>query len=114
MDLSAPKGKSVNDGIDNDLCSLSYISIDHAAEAIVSKGKGTYLAKVDIQSAYRIVPVHPEDRPLLGMSWEGSLYFDAVLPFGLCSAPKIFTAIADALQWIVNNAGAPVHSPSLP
>lgn len=107
LDLSAPEGKSVNDGIDHDLCSLSYVSIDNAAEAIVSKGRGAYLAKIDIQSAYRIVPVHPDDRPLLGMSWEGSLYFDAVLPFGLCSAPKIFTAIADALQWIVQHAGVP-------
>ena len=54
-----------------------------------------------------MVPVHPEDRPLLGMSWNGAVYFDAVLPFGLCSALKIFTAIADALQWMVHQAGVP-------
>ena len=107
MDLSAPDRKSVNDGIDNDLYSLSYVTIDNAAEAIVSKEKGTYFAKVNIQSAYHMVPVHPEDRPLLGMSWEETLYCDAVLSFGLCSAPKIFTAIADALQWIVHQAGVP-------
>ena len=65
------------------LCSLSYVSVDNTEEAIVAKGRGVYLAKVDIQSANRMVPVHPEERPLLGMSWEGSLYFDAVLPFGL-------------------------------
>ena len=55
-------------------------------------------SKIDIKSAYRIVPVHPEDRPLLGMRWQGKIYVDATLPFGLRSAPKIFNALADAAQ----------------
>ena len=47
----------------------------------------------------RIVPVHPEDCLLLGMMWNGSLFIDCMLPFGLRSAPRIFTAIADVLEW---------------
>ena len=47
------------------------------------------------------MPVHPEDRPLLGMAWKGKLFVDTALPFGLRSAPKIFSAVADALQWIL-------------
>jgi len=66
LDLSSPEGRSVNDGINPDLCSLSYVSIDDAARAVVKAGRGALLAKVDIKSAYRIVEVHPEDRPLLG------------------------------------------------
>ena len=31
VDLSHPKGASMNDGIEADLCSLSYVSIDDAA-----------------------------------------------------------------------------------
>ena len=57
------------------------------------------LAKMDIDSAYRIVPVHPGDRPLLEMMWKGGIFFDACLPLGLRSAPKIFTVVADVLQW---------------
>ena len=30
-------------------------------------GKRTMLAKVDIKSAFRLLPVHPVDRHLLGM-----------------------------------------------
>jgi len=30
---------------------------------------------------------------------------DATLPFGLRSAPKIFTAVADALEWILRLRG---------
>ena len=68
-------------------------------------GPGALLAKIDMKSAYYIVEVHPEDRLLLGMSWNGGLYLDTVLPFGLRSAPIIFSALADALKWAVLQAG---------
>ena len=42
---------------------------------------------------------------LLGMSWEGQVLVDTALPFGLRSAPLIFTAMADALQWIMEEKG---------
>jgi hypothetical protein len=60
---------------------------------------------MDIASAYRMVPVHPDDRPLLAMQWADQIYFDTRLPFSLRSAPKIFTAVADALQWVFQKQG---------
>ena len=63
------------------------------------------MVKVDIRNAYRVVPIHPDDRWLMGMTWKGSVYVDTTLPFGLGSAPKIFTAIADAAKWIVRQQG---------
>ena len=90
----------MNDGIDPERCSLSYMKVDDAARAIERMGRGAKMAKVDIKSAYRMIPIHPEDRSLLGMLWEDALYFDdAALPFGLRSAPKVFTAVADGLEW---------------
>jgi hypothetical protein len=61
---------------------------------------------LDIQSAYRIIPVHPDDRSLLGMRWQGAICLDAALAFGLRSPPKIFSAAADALLWIIFKKGA--------
>ena len=49
--------------------------------------------------------MHPDDRWLLGLQWEGALYVDTTLPFGLRLAPNFFTAIADATEWIVKQAG---------
>ena len=92
LDLSSPEGRSVNDGIRPELCSLSYVAVDNAARMVTRAGQGALLAKVDIKSAYRLVPVHPEDRLLLGMAWDGAVFVDTILPFGLRSAPKIFTA----------------------
>ena len=51
----------MNDGIPPDLCSLQYASVDDAVRVIQRLGRGTQLIKLDIQDAYRIVPVHPSD-----------------------------------------------------
>ena len=101
VDLSHPDGFSINDGIEPELCSLSYASVDSAVAVIMRLGRGTILAKLDLESAYRIIPVHPDDRLLLGMEWDGNWFIDTALPFGLRSAPKIFTAMADGLLWIM-------------
>ena len=104
-DLSFPDSGNVNGGIDSALCSLQYTSVENISLALRSLGKGALLAKVDVKAAYRLIPVHPEDRPLLGIEWKGAQYVDAMLPFGLCSAPKIFTAVADGLEWILRQRG---------
>ena len=107
-DLSFPHGNSVNDGIDPEFCSLHYTTVDEIAEIITKVGPGALLAKFDIESAYRLVPVHPQDRPLQAMRWDGKTYIDPMLPFGLRSAPKIFNAVADALNWHLQQAGIPL------
>jgi len=53
-------------------------------------GQGALLARVDIEAAYHLIPVHPQDRILQGMKWNGSIFIDAMLPFGLRSAPPNF------------------------
>ena len=103
--LSFPPDNSVNDGINTLWCSLEYTKVEKVALAAMSLGYGSLLAKIDIKSAYRIVPVHPVDRPLLGIKWKDRHYIDTKLPFGLRSAPKIFNALADALEWCFRKQG---------
>ena len=98
----------MNDGIPSELCSLSYITTDDAVEKVMELGIGRLLAKVDVEHAYRNIPVHPEDRSLIAMKWKDKIYVDTVLPFGVCSAPKIFSAVADALEWILLEQGVSV------
>ena len=83
VDLSSPEGHSINDGIRKDLCSLSYISVTKAAEAVSRMSHDALLAKVDIRSTYRMLPIHPDDRWLLGMQWEGKLFVNTFLPLAL-------------------------------
>ena len=102
MYLSFPRGASVNDGIEPDVCSVHYTSVDAACRRVVALGRGTILAKFDVQGAFRTVPVHPEDRWLLGMKWYDEVNVDKVLPFALSSAPKVYNAVADALLWMLS------------
>ena len=84
---------------------MAYISVDNIAECVLALGRDALLAKSDVKQAYRQIPVHPDDRVLLGMAWRGQYFVDATLPFGLHSAPLIFSAVADALEWVVRRAG---------
>ena len=62
--------------------------------------------KMDVKSAYRIVPMHPGDHHLLAMQWNNQTYFvEAALLFGPRSAPKIFKALADAVEWMARKHG---------
>ena len=60
--------------------------------AIKATGEGCFLAKTDIKSAFRIIPIHPADYSLLGMKFDNLYYFDRCLPMGLSSSCNIFEA----------------------
>ena len=105
VDLSYPKDFSVNDGIPGSLCSLKYITVDDAVKQVSLLGPGTLMAKIDIKSAFRLLPVHPANRHLLQMKWNNLISINTCLPFGLHSAPKLFNILADLLQWIAQQYG---------
>lgn len=101
--LSAPEGRSVNDGISRQAFSLNYIRVDDAIAIIQRIGQGALLTKLDIRNAFRLVPVRPADWHLLGIHWDGQFFFEKVLPFGLRSSPYIFDKVATAIEWIIRN-----------
>ena len=65
----------------------------------------TLMAKIDIESAYRLILVHPENRFLLGVKWRDQIFIDPMLPFGLRLALKNFNAVADVLEWCLRADG---------
>ena len=103
LDLSSPRGSSINEGISPDLYSVHYSSFDDAVNMVRSVGHGNtcFLAKLDIKHAFRLCPVHPSDWPLLGYMWQDQFYVDIRLPFGSRSSPFIFNQFAEALLWIL-------------
>ena len=70
---------------------------------IKSIGQGCYMAKTDIKSAFRIIPIHPSDYHLLGFTWNDMFFFDRTLPMGCSSSCAIFEAFSTSLQWIAKN-----------
>ena len=81
--MSSTEGGSVNDGIKEPWFSLSYAKVTDAARGITTYGRGAWLIKLDIRNIYRVVLIHPDNRWLMGMIWEGLLFVYTALPFGL-------------------------------
>ncbi|OCT57837.1 hypothetical protein XELAEV_18002927mg [Xenopus laevis] len=80
--LSYPEGASVNDALDKEQCSIQYQSFEKALETVKMQGEGALIAKVDIESAFRLLPLHPDSFKLTGCYFQGVFYVDMCLPMG--------------------------------
>ena len=98
--LSYPLGSSINSGIDKHYTHVKYHTVDMAIQIILRLGRGCFLAKTDIQSAFRLLPVHPDSYHLLGFYFKGHYFFDTAMPMGLSISCQVFETFSTALQWI--------------
>ena len=94
LDLSFPKGHSINDSVSKDFylgqkISLSYPNVDDLVNIIKLKGKGCLLFKRDLRRFYRQIGIDIGDASIVGYSFNGFVYFDKVLSMGLKSAAFI-------------------------
>ena len=78
------------------------MSVDTIVDSVIQLGQGTLLSKMDIKQEYRLIPIHPDNRYLLGMEWQGATYVRGQV---LRSAPILFSSVADALQWMIQRQG---------
>jgi len=107
--LSYPHhGDSVNAGVVEEHMHLP--SFGHAARAVQEMGRGCYLIKLDVEAAYKQVPVRREDWPLLGFMWQDKWYYERVLPFGLRSSCRLWELYAAALHFFIHEI-LPMHGP---
>ncbi|KAM4031882.1 LOW QUALITY PROTEIN: uncharacterized protein ACNLHF_019259 [Anomaloglossus baeobatrachus] len=99
--LSHPKGSSVNDGISEADATVTYVSFDRAVSLVRQAGRGALMAKSDIESAFRLLPVHPDCHHLLGWFVDGSYYYDTCLPMGCSISCYYFELFSSFLEWVV-------------
>ena len=110
VDLSFPRGESVNSGISK-VCyqgnqiKLTYPSVDSLVELVKQKGRGCALFKRDLKRAYRQFPIDPGDIHRLGFKWQGCLYLDARLVMGLRSAAFCCQRATNAVSHICKTKG---------
>ena len=106
VDLSFPEGHSVNDGIDFNLASMRYSHIDDAVRVIRALGQGALLAKVDLKSAYRVIPMHRDDWHLLAIQWIHCTSVETQhCQLGCALLQSYFLVVADALAWCMWKQG---------
>ena len=66
---------------------------------------GGFMMKIDLQDAYMLVPVAPKSRSLLVFIFDGKIYRFKVMPFGLNSAPRIFTKLFKPILRLLRSPG---------
>jgi hypothetical protein len=99
--LSHPHGRSINTYTADWPCHLA--RLDDALNIVRRLGRGCCMAKMDVKSAYRIIPVRPADWSILGIYWQQRFFFHRTLPFGLRSSCHLWERYATAVQWIITN-----------
>lgn len=104
-DCSRPLNCSLNSFI-----SCNKFSFDSLDDVVKSSSPNCFYSVVDIQAAYRSVPVHPDNWTLQWFKWsfdgESFHYFvDRFLCFGLSNAPKIFQRVSTAIARIMRRKG---------
>ncbi|RXN02889.1 poly [Labeo rohita] len=106
IDLSFPHNSpfpSINSLILLEEFSLDYHDIDQAIALIKDAGRSAWLAKLDITSTFKVMPIHPDFWHLFSIRWRNKFYFAVRLMFGCRSSPKIFEMLSEAICWILSN-----------
>jgi hypothetical protein len=67
--------------------------------------KRSWLTKIDLSSAYHHIPIFKHHRKFLRFTIGNSTYQYKVLPFGLSSAPRIFTKIMRVVMQQIHKLG---------
>lgn len=67
INLSAPHESSVNSPIPSSDFSFQYATVNHAMILIQLSSRGTFLAKADIISTFKLQPLYPNTWNLFGV-----------------------------------------------
>ena len=92
----------------NDNVEYHHFKMDNRQMAARLMTLGCYMASIDIQQAYYMVPVAREQRKFLRFFWEGSLFQFAVLPNGLACAPRLFTKLLKPVYATLRRRGVKI------
>ena len=66
---------------------------------------GDWMTKVDLKDAYFSIPVSSHDQKFVKYRWQGKMYQFNCLPFGLSSAPWIFTKTTKPVVNVLRTLG---------
>ena len=71
--------------------------------------KGMWVFSIDLKDAYFHIPIHPASRKYLRICLDQDVYQFRALPFGISSAPWLFTKIFKQIAVILRNRNISIH-----
>lgn len=111
--LSYPLGKGINFFIDESLCTVHYTSFDNIIDIVNKLGPKTLMGKMDIKSAFRLLPIDPLDFELLGFKLGEQYFVDKCLPMGCAISCSLFEKFSSIIEWLVRDRTQGVHEAGL-
>jgi len=110
LNLSAPKGRSVNDGINKDRFPAKMSSTAAWLRVLDQAGRRCLMTKTDWAAAYKHICVRQQDTDLQWFGWAGMFFKELCLIFGSASSAGIFDDAAKlVLDLVCRQAGFPKH-----
>jgi len=101
-DLSTyPRVGSVNEGIPDEHAKVQYQTFDSLIDKLSKLGKGALMAKADLKSAFRTLPMSPKDFHLMGFSHEGKFYVNVTMPMGAKISCSTYEKFSTFLHWCI-------------
>ena len=110
VDLSHPKGASVNSGIPRreylgEPQSYTLPAVSNVADRIRSLGTSAYIWSADVSRAYRQLRADPLSTALFGITVGGAFYVDVALPFGCHTSGAACVRVTEAICNILRKEG---------
>ena len=62
-----------------------------------------FFTTIDLKDAYFTIPIHPDHYKYLRSEWNSTLFEFICLPFGLSSAPRVFTKVLKPFVGSIRN-----------
>ena len=101
LNMSAPVGSSVNDGIDGEEFPAVMSSTAKWVAILNRAGRNCLMTKADWSDAYKHIRVREEDRKLQWFSWLGRFFVELGLVFGTVSSPGLYDRAAKVVLDLV-------------
>jgi len=67
--------------------------------------EGDWMTSLDIRDAFFHIPLHPDQKDLFRFRWDGEVYRFRAMPFGLSSAPRVFTKVMKPVVGFLRSRG---------
>ena len=89
---------------------LKYPTIDIIVQRVRQLGPRAQIFKVDIERAFRNMPIDPRDARFLGLYWDGAYWIDRSIPFGFLHGSSCCQRVTDAVRYVVNSKGGNIFN----
>ena len=70
---------------------------------------GEWVSSIDLSDAYLHIPIHPNSRKYLRFCYKAQVFQFTSLPFGLATAPQVFTVTVKEVKLMALSRGLRIH-----